>query len=113
MNVRLKKSFNSLPTREQELLTQLMADECKRRMDEEEVNLFLQYMKSACIVLHDYKGFTVEELMIFIGSFTNIRRKFRKLTSIAELEASLDKEMERIFDGKFPTDFVERLQRGE
>ena len=113
MNVRLKRSFNSLPPREQDIIAEMMREECKRIMDEEEVNLFVQYMKSACVVLHDTKGFTEEELLMFIGSFTNIRRKFRKLTSIPELEATLDKEMDRIFPGGFPTEFVERLQRGE
>ena len=113
MNVKLKRSFNSLPLREQDILTQMMREECKRIMDEEEVNLFVQYMKSACIVLHDTKGLTEEELLMFIGSFTNIQRKFRKVNSIPELEANLDKEMERIFPNGFPTDFVKRLQRGE
>ncbi len=113
MDVRIPKSYNNLPLREKQLIAKMMDEECEARINEQEVHLFVQYMKSACIVLHEYKGFTVDELMIFIGSFTNIRRKFRKLTSIAELEATLDKEMDRIFDGKFPTDFVERLQRGQ
>lgn len=113
MNVRIPKPYNNLPPREQQLIVDMMHEECKQIMDKEEVNLFVQYMKSACIVLHDTKGFTEEELLIFIGSFTNTRRKFRKLTSIQELEATLDTEMERIFPGGFPTEFVERLQRGE
>lgn len=113
MNVRRPKSYNNLPTREKQLIAKMMDEECEARMNEQEVNLFVQYMKSACVVLHDTRGFTEEDLLMFIGSFTNIRRKFRKLTSISELEATLDKEMERIFPGGFPTEFVERLQRGE
>lgn len=113
MKANVPKSFNSLPPREKEAIARFMEDESAKLMDEQEVRLFVQYTKVACSVLHDYFGFGEQRLLTFIGDFKNMRRKHRDASNAVELESELDSEMDKIFKGGFPTDFVEDLQRGK
>jgi hypothetical protein len=102
----------SLPMREREAVRKSMQDEYNQTLDQEEVNLFVQFVKIVCIILHDYFGWGEKRLTYLIGCFRMLHRKFRKLKTAKENNEALDKEMARIFKkGGFPQDYVESLQR--
>ena len=106
------KSYLNLPRKEREAIDNLVASEVDRMLSEEEVQLFTQYVKMTCILLHDYFGFGEQRLSCVIGNFKTLRRKYRNANTTQEVNPILDKEMERIFrKSKFPQDYVERLQR--
>lgn len=114
MKARLPKSYLDLPKREKEVIDNLVKSEVDRALTEEEVVLFTQYTKMMCIVLHDYFGFGESRLHCVIGNFKTLKRKYKNISTAQEVNAVLDKEMERIFrKNKFPEDYVERLQRND
>lgn len=113
MKANLPKSFLTLPPREKEVIARIMEEECTRMVDEQEVQLFVQYTKLACFVLHNYFGFGEQRLLSFIGDFKNVRRKHKNVATASELEELMNIEMDKIFKSGFPTDFVEDLQRGK
>ncbi len=114
MNARIPTSYTNLPKREKDAIDKLVISELNKALDEEEVALFTQYSKMLCIVLHDHFGFGEDRLYRTLGGFKALKRKYRKLKTAQEIKPVLDKEMERIFKrNKFPTDFVEGLQRDE
>lgn len=114
MKARIPTSYLKLPQREREAIDNLVLSEINKALDEEEVALFAQYSKMLCIVLHDHFGFGEDRLYRVLGSFKALKRKYRKLKTAQEIRPALEKEMERIFKkSKFPTDFVESLQRDE
>lgn len=113
MNARVPKSYNQLPTREKEVIARLMEEECERIINEHEVQLFVQYTKLACFVLHNYFGLDEQELLSFIGDFRTVQRKYKNVPSATEMENLVNVEMDKIFKGGFPTKFVEELQRGK
>ena len=112
MKAHIPKSYLNLPKRERDAIDNLVAEEVDRMLSEEEVVLFTQYTKMMCIVLHDCFGFGDSRLHCAIGNFKSLKRKYRNVSTAQEVNAILDKEMERIFKkNKFPQDYVERLQR--
>lgn len=114
MKANLPKSYLTLPKREKEVIDNIIKNEVDRALTEEEVNLFAQYTKMMCIVLHDCFGFGDNRLHCVIGSFKALKRKYRDINTAQEVNVILDEEMERIFKkDKFPQDYVEKLQRNE
>lgn len=112
MKARVPKSYTNLPKHEKKAIDNLVESEINRILSEEEVTLFTQYSKMLCIVLHDYLGFGEDRLYRVIGNFRMLHRKFRKVKTASEINATLDKEMERIFKKRgFPQEYVENLQR--
>ncbi len=111
MKANVRKSFNSLPKKEQEILTDYMEEVCNQKIDEREVSLFVQYTKLACFILHNYLELDEQQITSFIGDFKAMRRKYRKVATATELEKLMDVEMAKIFKNGFPTDFVADLQR--
>ena len=110
---RLPKSYLNLPKYEQEAINKAMQDEFVQMVEEEEVNLFTQYTKMMCILMHDYNKdpYGEKRLTYLIGNFRMLHRKFRKLKTAKEINEALDKEMARLFPHGFPQEFVENLQR--
>lgn len=114
MKAHLPKSYLNLPKREKEAIDNLVMSEVDRMLNDEEVVLFAQYTKMLCIVLHDYFGFGESRLHCAIGDFKTLKRRYRNISTAQEINAILDKEMERIFKkNKFPQDYVEELQRND
>ena len=114
MKANLPKSYLTLPKREKEVIDNLVKNEVDRALTEEEVVLFAQYTKMMCIVLHDYFGFGDNRLHCVIGNFKALKRKYKDINTAQEVNAILDKEMERVFKkDKFPQNYVEKLQRDE
>ena len=112
MKAYIPKSYLNLPKREKDAIDNLVASEVDRMLNEEEVVLFAQYTKMMCIVLHDYFGFGESRLRCVMGNFKTLRRRYKNVSTAQEINPILDKEMERIFKkGKFPQEYVERLQR--
>lgn len=112
MKARIPKSYLNLPKSEQVAIDNLIYQEVNGRLTDEEVILFTQYTKMMCIVLHDYCGLNESELHQVIGGFRTLKRKYRKVKTEKDVNATLDQEMDRIFkESKFPQDYVERLQR--
>ena len=112
MKARLPKSYLNLPQREKDAINNLVQSEYEKMLNEEEVELFTQYTKMMCIVLHDYFGFGESRLRCVMGNFKTLRRRYSDVKTAQEISPLLDKEMERIFrKSKFPQEFVERLQR--
>ena len=112
MKANLHKSYLSLPPREQEIIANLFQKEHRQALDAQEVQLFVQYTKLACILLHDYFKMDESELLTFIGDFKAIRRKYRNVNTADKLDAVLDEELSKIFPSGFPAEYVEDLQRG-
>ena len=112
------RSYLFLPKHEKKAVDDYAKSEAMRMyhetLDKEEVNLFVQFVKIVCIILHDYFGFGEDRLYRVIGCFRMLYRKFRNIKTAKETNEALDKEMARIFKkGGFPQDYVERLQREE
>ena len=91
----------------------MVQKEFAQMLDEEEINLFTQYTKMMCILMHDYNKdpYGEKRLTYLIGNFRMLHRKFRNLKTAKEINEALDKEMERIFPHGFPQEYVENLQR--
>ena len=118
MDARIPRSYLYLPKHEKKALDDYYKSEAMRMynetLDKEEVNLFVQFVKIVCIILHEYFGFGERRLYRVIGCFRMLYRKFRSLKTAKETNEALDKEMARIFrKGGFPQDYVESLQREE
>ena len=112
MKARIPKSYANLPEREKQVINNIVMDEFNRMLDEQEVQMFTQYMKMLCIVMHDYRGHGEQRLYEIIGDFATLRRRYRNIKTAEEINSVLDKEMARIFKKNgFPQDFVEMLQR--
>ena len=98
--------------REKDAINNLVQSEYEKMLAEGEVDLFAQYTKMMCIVLHDYFGFGESRLRCVMGDFKTLRRRYRNLSTAQEINPVLDKEMERIFKkSEFPQEYIERLQR--
>lgn len=114
MNARIPTSYLKLPQREKDAIDKLVLSEINKALDEEEVDLFVQYSKMLCIVLYDHFGLEEDDLYLVLACFKTLKRKYRKLKTAQEIKPALEKEMNRIFKkNKFPADFVEGLQRDE
>lgn len=107
------RSYLDLPKHEREAVHKSLQEEYNQKLDEEEVNLFTQYTKMMCILMHDYNKdpYGEKRLTYLIGNFRMLHRKFRNLKTAKEIDEALDKEMERIFPHGFPQEYVENLQR--
>ena len=113
MNVRLPKSWNSLPQKERDKICKIFTDAANnianQQIDKEEAQVQKIWISYACIVLHNAFGFDKDQCMQFIGDWKMIYRKNKKLRSEEEQREFIEKELS-FFEGEYPTDFVDSLE---
>ena len=109
MKARLPKSWEMLPQREKKIITDLMQQTVNDTIDREEDLIQKIWLQWACIVLNETFGFGKDEGMLFLGNWKRMYRKNRAFKDDIEQQKFLDEKIEKIFNGDYPTDFVNAL----
>lgn len=114
MKAKIPKSWQSLPYKQREKLTEytkeVAYEAAKEQLNKDMTIVLESYIKMVCIVLHDAFGFGERRLTRFIGNHRRLFAKQYKLVANDEQLPYLNKRMEEIFhkDG-FPQDFLDDL----
>lgn len=114
MKAKIPKSWQSLPYKQREKLTEYtkeVAYEAAKEQLNKDMRIVLEsYIKMVCVVLHDAFGFGERRLTRFIGNHRRLFAQQYKLVSNGEQLQYLNRRMEEIFhkDG-FPQDFIDNL----
>ena len=109
MKCNLPKSWESLPQKEKQIITDLMSQTVNDTIDREEDLIQKVWLQWACIVLHEAFGFGKDRLMIFLGNWKKMYRKNRTFKTDAEQQQFLAEKIEKIFKGEYPQDFINSL----
>ena len=114
MKARIPKSWQNLPHKQKEKLTEytkeVAYEAAKEQLNKDMCIVIESYIKMVCIVLHDAFGFGEKRLRMFIGNHRRLFAKQYKLVANGEQIPYLNKRMDEIFhkDG-FPQDFLDDL----
>ena len=88
MKSRIPISYLNLPKHEKKAVDDYAKSEAMRMyhetLDKEEINLFVQFVKIVCVILHDYFGWGEKRLTYLIGCFRMLHRKFKKMKTAKE-----------------------------
>lgn len=111
MEVRLPKSWHSLPQSEKDKINEAMTRKVVKQVCHEQAQLQKIWLQMACIVLNRNFGFGRKRLLIFLGVWREMYRINTKLGNEAEQTAYLTAEINRIFgkDG-YPSEFIDKLE---
>lgn len=111
MEVRLPKSWHSLPQSEKDKINEAMTKEVVKQVCHEQAQLQKIWLQMACIVLNRNFGFGKKRLLIFLGVWREMYRINTKLGNEAEQTAYLTAELNRIFgkDG-YPYEYIDKLE---
>ena len=109
MKARLPKSWESLPKREKQIITDYMQKVCVDMVDEEEDLIQKIWLQWACIVLHESFGFGKDRCIMFLGNWKKMYRKNRAFKDDEEQQKFLAEKIEKIFKGEYPQDFINSL----
>lgn len=114
MKARIPKSWDKLPYKQKEKLTDYMKEvalEAATNQFNQDVRIILeQYLKMSCIILHDAFGFGEKRCRMYLGNHRRMFAKQYKLVRDGKQEAYLDGRMAEIFkkDG-YPKYFIDEL----
>lgn len=114
MRAKIPKSWQSLPYKQREKLTEYtkeVAYEAAKEQLNKDMRIVLEsYIKMVCVVLHDAFGFGERRLTRFIGNHRRLFAKQYKLVRDGKQEEYLNKRMSEIFkkDG-YPQYFINEL----
>ena len=111
MEVRLPKSWHSLPQSEKDKINEAMTKEVVKQVCHEQAQLQKIWLQMACIVLNRNFGFGKKRLLIFLGVWREMYRINTKLGNEAGQTAYLTAELNRIFgkDG-YPYEYIDKLE---
>ena len=109
MKCNLPKSWEQLPQKEKQIITEYMQKVANDTIDEEEDLIQKVWLQWACIVLHEAFGFGKDRLMIFLGNWKKMYRKNRTFKTDTEQQQFLAEKIEKIFKGEYPQDFINSL----
>ena len=114
MKARIPKSWDNLPYKQRERLTEYMKEvafeAAQTQLNNDMKPVVEAYIKMACIVLHDAFGFGEKRLRMFVGNHRRLFAKQYKLVAEHKQDEWLNKRMAEIFhkDG-FPQEFLDDL----
>ena len=109
MKCNLPKSWETLPQKEKQIITDLMSQTVNDTIDREEDLIQKVWLQWACIVLHEAFGFGKDRLLIFLGNWKKMYRKNRTFKTDTEQQQFLAEKIEQIFKGEYPQDFINSL----
>lgn len=114
MNVKLPKSFLSLPPREKQIIEEMKTKEVEDQVNKHYAELQKIWLQMACIVLNRNFGFGKKRLLIFLGVWREIYRLNKKLENKETQTAYLTAEINRIFgEGGYPYQYIDKLEEME
>lgn len=113
MKVKIPRQYNDLPTHEQEIILQMMADTVNERVEKEGVATIEVMLKLMCVWLHDVFHFTKDDLTLFLGNWNNIFKWNDQMLRDDTQEQELNRRTQEIFEGQFPQKFIDRLLQKE
>ncbi len=110
MRVRLPKSFNLLPLSEKNIINDMMTQEVEKQTNHNMAELQKIWLQFACIVLHRNFDFTKDDCMLFLADWHNVYRINKRLKTKAEQAEYLAREIDEIFQGSYPTEFIDKME---
>ena len=114
MKAHMPRSYDSLPTREQEKIKEIMNNVCTQtvheRLDTELAYVQRLWIKMSCIILHEMYGLGEDRLTGYIAGFKRKYADIARLGSNEEVREYLDRDIRKIFRrGEYPDEWVEKL----
>lgn len=110
MKVRMPKSFLALPQSEKDKINEVLTQEVVKQVIHEQAELQKIWLKYACIVLNKNFGFGKDRCTIFLANWREMYRINSKLGNEAEQTEYLSREIDRIFKGSYPAEYIDRLE---
>ncbi len=110
MKVRMPKSFLNLPQSEKEIINRTLTDEVEKQVNKDMAKLQKLWLKFACIVLHKNFGFGKKRCLLFLANWREMYRINNNLKNEAEQTEYLSREIDKIFKGSYPTEYIEKLE---
>ena len=110
MKARLPKSFLSLPQSEKEKINEVLTEEVERNVNQHMAELQKIWLQFACIVLHKNFGFGKKRCLLFLANWREMYRLNSKLKNEAEQTEYLSGEIDKIFKGAYPKEFIDKLE---
>lgn len=109
MKARLPKSWETLPQREKQIISDLMAKRVCDIVDDEEDLIQKIWLQWACIVLHQTFRFGRHRCMMFLGAWKRMYRKNRTFKTDKEQQKFVAEQIKKIFKNDYPQDFIDSL----
>ena len=111
MKCNLPRSYQSLPQREKDAITEVLSEQLNEAIYKEQAELQEIWIKLACINLHETYGFGEERLNRFIAAWNKVYRRNERTGSKAEQTEWLNKEMAKCFPKfGFPQHRIDKLK---
>jgi hypothetical protein len=110
MKVRMPKSFLALPQSEKEKINEAMTEEVEKQINQNMAKLQKTWLQFACIVLHKNFGFGKKRCLLFLANWREMYRINTALKNEAEQTEYLSGEIDKIFKGSYPTEFIDKLK---
>lgn len=111
MKARTPKSYLNLPKHEKEIIQRLQEEAVENEVNRNFAKLQKNWLKLSCIVLSEFCGNSVEELLLYLGNFHEIYRINATLKTNEEQQKWLDEKMDAIFGvGGFPQKYLDKLE---
>lgn len=111
MKCNLPRSYQSLPQREKDAITEVLSEQLNEAINKEEAELQEIWIKLACINLHETFGFGEDRLNRFIAAWNRMYRKNERTGSKSAQTAWLNEEMAKCFPKYgFPQHRIDRLK---
>lgn len=110
MRANIPKSWNSLPKKEKEAISDWLQKITKEQCEKDMRIVLDRYIKMVCLTLHDAFGFGEKRLMMFLGNHKRLFHRQHKMVKDGTQIEYLDRRMTEIFKkGGFPEGFFEKL----
>lgn len=110
MKVRMPKSFLSLPQSEKDKINEVLTEEVEKNVNKNMAQLQKIWLKYACIVLHNNFGFGKKRCLLFLANWREMYRINNQLKNEAEQTEYISREIDKIFKGMYPTQYIDRLE---
>lgn len=110
MKVRMPKSFVNLPSSEKEIINQVLTEEVEKEVNKNMAKLQKLWLQFACIVLHKNFGFGKKRCLLFLANWREMYRINNNLKNEAEQTEFLSVEIDKIFKGSYPTEYIDKLE---
>lgn len=111
MKCNLPRSYQSLPQREKDAITEVLSEQLNEAINKEQAELQEIWIKLACINLHETFGFGEERLNRFIADWNKVYRRNERTGGKAEQTKWLNEEMAKCFPKfGFPQHRIDKLK---
>lgn len=109
MKARIPKSWEMLPQREKQIISDIMAKKVDDTINAEEDIIQKIWLQWACLVLHETFGFGRDRCMMFLGAWKRMYRKNRTFKTDKEQQKFVEEKINKIFKNEYPQDFINSL----